>query len=1006
VQDDRGVDLAGELLTRARMDATRRATGSHAEYGRAVSALAAAAEDADPPDLLNLARARLLVSLLHAVDVSAPPRLPAILARLGRPQDALRTATGHPDPTSRLEACLGVGDVLLGIGRTAYARRAFEAALAAQQHVAVHDTDDPFAMGSRDETSVDRAVRGFAVVAGRLAATGGLDRVQAAVAAYGGSLAAWMLARVVGQLLEAGDMAAARELSAAIPARLEGLTAGFHRDLAAGIPALVACYDGTLDDALPVLQAAEDLDAREDLARRGAPALVRRGLVAAALAVAETLTQPDRRARVLASAVEPLLEAGTVAPDEARALAAALEVVIRHTDDLEAALSARRAAAVAFAAAGELERAEDEAVTRTNLDADVHALADVARVLLARGRRPEAIRVLERAVSAARADAGPRWLGRALVLSTQEWITVLGSWRSDASGTATGALADTIAAAGAEELMREAVAGLEEPTLKVRGWIRFAGALASAGRIPEAIAIAGEIESPADGVCALGLIATRSGTAGGSLTAAARPIVLPTLALPRGSARDASLATLVAIFSAAGEIEVAEDVAEAIDAPSARLDATAVIAGAAARAGAGDRAERLVERIHRESETLSIAGNAAGTFAQLAGHLARAGDVPQARTLIEDARRIASAAAREGDRDRALVDIATALAATGALDDALAVARSIGGHRVDEAQQALIVRLAQAKDWDAALDEVRGLLDPDRAEATLQRAIALARMAEPLARGGREDALFWAITAWAMHASCPPSAERDAAIADIAAAAAATAFPDPLRSLRTASDPRNEIAGALAAARAFLRRDAQAVAAEVASMTKARVEALEAAQPQIVDDLRGWMQGERDAQLARATGFAQVGGVYFAAGRSGDGQLVIDAAEAEVEGLSPGPDRGAALIEVALALRGEDDDRARELAAAASGELAGEAFHVDAAMVLTVERLLGLLGVLGGEREAATAWFAALRAAERDPRAVLGLVAAGGVLLLSAADREGVPVARRMVELLEWFTLR
>lgn len=61
--------------------------------------------------------------------------------------------------------------------------------------------------------------------------------------------------------------------------------------------------------------------------------------------------------------------------------------------------------------------------------------------------------------------------------------------------------------------------------------------------------------------------------------------------------------------------------------------------------------------------------------------------------------------------------------------------------------------------------------------------------------------------------------------------------------------------------------------------------------------------------------------------------------------------------------------------------------HVDEAMVVTVKRLLELLVSQGYQRAAVTIWSAALRAAESDPRAVLDVVAPGGVLL-DTADQE------------------
>jgi hypothetical protein len=257
-----------------------------------------------------------------------------------------------------------------------------------------------------------------------------------------------------------------------------------------------------------------------------------------------------------------------------------------------------------------------------------------------------------------------------------------------------------------------------------------------------------------------------------------------------------------------------------------------------------------------------------------------------------------------------------------------------------------------------------------------------------------------------MHAACPATADQDAAIADVAAAAAATGLPDPLRALRSAADPRNEIAAALAAAHVFLRRDAKPTAAEIAGLTLTRVRGLEAAHPQIVEDMRVWLRGQHDAKLARATGLAQVAGVYLAAGHDGEGRPLIADALAEGEQLDPGSGRCAALTEAALALRNTDGDRARDLAVAAAGELDRPDLSVDAALVHTVERLVDLLVALGREQDAASAWASALRAAERDPGAVLGLVAAGGGLLLGAVDAEGVPAARRIVELLSWFTLR
>lgn len=147
--------------------------------------------------------------------------------------------------------------------------------------------------------------------------------------------AAWMLAAMSEELLDAGDTAAARQLAAAIPACLDAQPAGFHRDVAAGMPALVACHDGAVEDGtvedggvehmMAVLQTAADLDAREHLASRAARVLVRRGLVADALGLADTLAAPDRRARVLSAAAEALPEGGTVSPGDAHVFAAALD---------------------------------------------------------------------------------------------------------------------------------------------------------------------------------------------------------------------------------------------------------------------------------------------------------------------------------------------------------------------------------------------------------------------------------------------------------------------------------------------------------------------------------------------------------------------------------------------------------------------------------------------------------------------------------------------------------
>ncbi|MEU0071255.1 hypothetical protein ABZ027_17165 [Streptomyces sp. NPDC006332] len=514
-------------------------------------------------------------------------------------------------------------------------------------------------------------------------------------------------------------------------------------------------------------------------------------LVREAAAVAQAIANPKARARASTAVAKAVARAGYVdlaealaqtitnRQERARALGAVASVRIadadRHEVSDHASTHVYQAADAASGAPEILDRAEAEARANTDSSRRASALVAVAEAAVRARDVDRAEALAHEAEATARSISDPS----ELMAVVEAVAKAADSTRAEALARritepglriqALVAVAEAAARAGDAERAEAVVRTITEPGLRIQALVAVAEAAARAGDVDRAAALAHEaaardisdLPEQVKVTAAVALVMARCGDTeraetlarsisaphqrASTLAAVARvgdvdragPLLAEAGAAARTvtspKPRDMALSAVVKAVGRAGDIDLAEELAQTITNPYERASVQASVrasAAIAARAEDADRAEAL-------ARTITEPGPRVRAFMAVASTVARAGDADRAEALTREAEADALAISDRGVKVRALETVAVALARAGNAGRAEALTReaeaAVAKPRVRTRVAGTPVRarvaaaVAQAGDVDRAEALTRAIINPRERAGAL---VAVSRQAQ------------------------------------------------------------------------------------------------------------------------------------------------------------------------------------------------------------------------------------------------------------------------------------
>ena len=503
-----------------------------------------------------------------------------------------------------------------------------------------------------------------------------------------------------------------------------------------------------------------------------------KALAGRAEAAARAIADPDRRAQTLCALAEAALRAGAL--DRAKALAEQAEAAARAITSPDQRARTLSDLVKVTVKAGDLNRAEALARAITSPDQQARTLGDLAEAAAEAGD-PDRAEALARAITSP--DQQARTLGdlaeaaaeasdpdRAKALAGQAEAA---AWAITSPDLRARTLADLVKVAvrvgdpdQAKALAVQAVTlarAISGPDWRARTLSALAEAAAGAGDPDRAEALAGQAEAAARAITdpyqrarTLGDLVESAARAGqfGRVKAVARAITDPD-----------QQARALAILAAAGADDLDRaKAARAMTDPDRRARTLSTLAVAAAEAGDPDRAKALAGQAEAAARAITSPSQRARTLSTLAVAAAETGDPDRAKALAGQAEAAARAITSPSQRARTLSTLAVAAAETGDLNRAMTLTPAITDPNL-QARTLAGVAKAGAGDPHRAEALARAITDPDRRARTLA----------DLAKAAPDD-LGWAKgLAWAIT-----DPDRARPLADLAEA---TGAPDQAKAL-------------------------------------------------------------------------------------------------------------------------------------------------------------------------------------------------------------------------------
>lgn len=724
-----------------------RTGGDNAALAQVVATIDAQA-GADVPDLVALSRLAVHRDQLSDRNTHIPPAVAGLWVRLGQIRRATALAHSIPDPYRRSSALVPVAEALIREGRHEQARELLDEAVLTAARITHHDRKNAV-LGSIAPMLAELGDHDRAVEVARSITSS--DRRAPALAAVAGTSTGTEPQR---RTLREEALAAARRI---IDPFLQCIALGRVTDL------LVSADDPRtgrlIAEAVEVSESIADpyraSGARASVVRT----LARTGRIAAARAMASTITDAGLRGPALVAVAEALIERRLDGADELLGevadTARAVDDPGRRSSALVAAVHPLVRLGDRAAATGLLGEATEAARAVVDADQRGSALVAVVQATVEAGIQvgvgdllDEAIRVARMIVDLDRHDAVLEALAKALArdghhgqaVRAAEGISDRGD-DSDLRVKVLMAVAEACARAGDDAAAVRAISAVPDARTQIATLVSIARALAERNQhdraaqfLRRALSVAAEVGDPVDRDHAVAPIAEVLAdighhdeaftTARSVLTAGRRRAMF--IAMAKSLVRGGDQARGLRLLD--DELETAK----AIENPALRDEAVEPIALAQAEAGYPEQAIALVR-------TLASARRRIAMRAAIAEVLVRAGEVERARAVLtgsflKETRRLRDRFGDQTTSDRAspLLAAGEALALVGASDGAIEVVSSVEASDArDEALASIAGRLVRGGHVEHAITAARWISETGARDVTLQG------IAEHLAMAGR-----------------------------------------------------------------------------------------------------------------------------------------------------------------------------------------------------------------------------------------------------------------------------